>query len=196
MEPKDSVAKFIDKKSNWKDALINFRKILQNTELQETIKWGQLVYALNGKNVVGMGAFKSYVGLWFFQGVFLKDPDNVLVNAQEGKTKALRQLRFSNMDEIDYDLVKAYNAQAVQNQKAGKEIKADANKALIIPEEFQQALNDVNLVKSFAQFTPGRQREFTEHIAEAKQEATRKKRLKKVIPMITDGIGLNAKYRK
>ena len=59
------------------------------TELLETIKWGVPVYTLNDKNVLGMGAFKSYVGIWFFQGAFLDDPQKKLINAQEGKTKAL-----------------------------------------------------------------------------------------------------------
>ena len=52
--------------------------------LEENVKWGTPVYSLNGKNVVGITAFKSYVGLWFFQGIFLKDPFKYLVNAQEG----------------------------------------------------------------------------------------------------------------
>jgi uncharacterized protein YdeI (YjbR/CyaY-like superfamily) len=45
--------------------------------------------------VVGIGSFKSYFGLWFHQGALLSDDENVLINAQEGKTKALRQWRHS-----------------------------------------------------------------------------------------------------
>jgi uncharacterized protein YdeI (YjbR/CyaY-like superfamily) len=39
---------------------------------------------------VGIGGFKSYFGLWFHQGALLTDKAGVLINAQEGRTKALR----------------------------------------------------------------------------------------------------------
>jgi uncharacterized protein YdeI (YjbR/CyaY-like superfamily) len=197
MQSQTTVEDFLAKQVRWKEALIKFREILLNTELDESIKWGSPVYHLGGKNVLGIGAFKSYVGLWFFQGALLKDPKKLLVNAQDGKTKAQRQLRFTSEEEINYYLVKAYIDEAIQNQKAGKEIKADTNKLLIIPDELKSALKaDMGLKTSFEQFTPGKQREFAEYVMEAKQEVTRLKRLEKVIPMIKDGIGLNDKYRK
>lgn len=197
MDSNKPVEKFIEKHPNWKEALIKLREILLSTELEETIKWGAPVYSLNGKNVVGMGAFKSYVGLWFFQGTFLKDAKKVLVNAQDGKTKALRQLRFASEIEIDLDLLKSYIDEAIQNQKEGKEIKPDTKKSLIVPTELQAEIDtDSELKSSFEKFTPGKQREFAGYISEAKQEITRFKRVKKIIPLIKEGIGLNDKYRK
>jgi uncharacterized protein YdeI (YjbR/CyaY-like superfamily) len=49
------------------------RSIIQKSELVETVKWGVPVYTINDKNVVGSSVFKSYDGLWFFQGSYLKD---------------------------------------------------------------------------------------------------------------------------
>ena len=43
--------------------------------------------------------------------------------------------------------------------------------------------------------TPGRQREYNEHIASAKREATKQSRLAKILPMVLDGKGLHDKYR-
>lgn len=192
-----SVDEFIAKQSNWQEVLTTFRKILLSTELEENIKWGAPVYSLKEKNVVGMGVFKSYLGLWFFQGAFLKDPKKILVNAQDGKTKAQRQLRFTSEDQIDFGVVKAYIHEAIQNQKAGKEFKPDLKKPIIIPSEMRSALEkDIDLKYAFDTFTPGKKREFAEYISEARQEATRLKRLEKVILMIREGIGLNDKYRK
>jgi uncharacterized protein YdeI (YjbR/CyaY-like superfamily) len=85
--------------------LIVMREILCSTELKETIKWGTPVYTINDKNIVGLGSFKSYVGLWFYQGVFLKDEAGVLINATEGITKAMRQWRFNSVEEIDDRLI-------------------------------------------------------------------------------------------
>ena len=62
-----------------------------------------------------------------------------------------------------------------------------------LKEAFQ---NDIELQTAFNKFTKGKQREFTEHIANAKREETRISRLEKCIPMIKNGIGLNDKYRK
>ncbi len=197
MTSKTTAESYISRNDQWKEVLSEFRKILLNTELEETVKWGAPVYALNGKNVVGMGAFKSYVGLWFFQGAFLKDEKKVLVNAQGGKTKALRQMRFKSLEDVDLDLVKAYINEAIENQKAGKELKPDSKKPVIIPDELKTALaTDPKLKSAFDRFTPGKQREFADYISEAKQYTTRLKRLEKIIPMIKEGIGLNDKYRK
>ncbi len=69
--------------------------------MKETIKWGAPVYTLDYKNIVGLGAFKSYVGLWFFQGALLNDEKKKLINAQEDKTKALRQWRFNSVKKIE-----------------------------------------------------------------------------------------------
>jgi uncharacterized protein YdeI (YjbR/CyaY-like superfamily) len=115
MQSNKTVEEFLVKQDQWKESLMHLRELLLETELVETIKWGIPVYTINGKNVVGMGSFKSYVGIWFYQGAFLKDPNNVLVNAQEGKTEALRQLRFTSFGEIDYKLVKTYINEAIQN---------------------------------------------------------------------------------
>jgi uncharacterized protein YdeI (YjbR/CyaY-like superfamily) len=192
----NTVDDFLAQQDRWKAHLVKFRQILLQTELEETIKWGMPVYTLNGKHVVGIGAFKSYVGMWFYQGAFLKDEKKVLINAQEGKTKAQRQMRFTYEDEVDYALVKAYIEEAIQNQKAGKELKPDTNKPLEIPAELQAAIEgDSDLQNAFKKFSPGKQREFAAYISEVKQEATRQKRIEKIIPMIREGIGLNDKYR-
>lgn len=197
MQSQKTVEGFLAKHDRWKDALIKFREILLNTELQESIKWGIPVYSLHGKNVLGIGAFKSYVGLWFYQGAFLKDPQKLLINAQDGKTKAMRQLRFPSEQDIDLAVVKSYINEAIQNQKAGKEMKPDIKKPLVIPTEMQTVLDsDAALKSSFENFTPGKQREFADYISEAKQKATKQRRTEKIIPMIREGKGLNDKYRK
>lgn len=116
-ETDSRVDEFIQKKSGWGEELNQLRAILLSTELKETIKWGMPTYTLNGINVVGMGAFKSYFGLWFFNGVLLEDQGNQLINAQEGKTKSLRQWRFQSKDEINPSLISEYLAEAIQIQK-------------------------------------------------------------------------------
>jgi uncharacterized protein YdeI (YjbR/CyaY-like superfamily) len=192
-----TVDEYILNVAEGREILMVLRELILSTELTETVKWGIPVYTINDKNVVGMAAFKSYVGLWFYNGSFLKDEAGVLINASEGVTKALRQWRFTSVDEIDDSLVIKYLNEAIQNQKQGKELKPERNKPVIIPDELQvEFAEDKELENCFKRFTPGKQREFTNYISEAKTPETRKVRVEKVIPLILENIGLNDKYRK
>lgn len=127
----------------------------------------------------------------------MKDEQKLLINAQEGKTKALRQMRFTSINDIDKNAVLHYVKEAIENQKAGKEIKPNrTKKKTIIPIELQQILdNDSNLASNFKAIIPYKQREYCEYIATAKRDATKRNRLEKIIPMILNGIGLHDKYK-
>ncbi|KXX66979.1 YdeI family protein [Flammeovirga sp. SJP92] len=194
-----TVEDYITSSDNWKDELIYLRSILIDTELEEGMKWGAPIYMIQGKNVVGIASFKNYVGLWFHQGVLLKDEGGFLINAQENKTKALRQWRFSSFEELkqNTDVLKEYIEEAIKNQKAGKVVEVDRTpKPLILPNELVDAFTkDKELESAFKSLTLSKKREYGEHIASAKREATRLSRLEKVIPMIKQGVGLNDKYK-
>ena len=133
-----SAEEYIREKTHWSDELNILRKLILQTELKETIKWGAPVYTLDGKNIVGLAGFKNHFGIWFYNGVFLKDKEKALVNAQEGKTKALRQMRFESIEDIKPDIVLSYVKEAIANQKAGKEIKPNRKaKTVNVPSELQ-----------------------------------------------------------
>ncbi len=100
MKKVNSVEEYIEVHSHFSDALTLLRQIINSTELEETLKWSAPVYTLNNKNVLGLGAFKNHFGIWFFNGVFLKDEKQHLSTAQE-TTKGLRQMRFESPSEID-----------------------------------------------------------------------------------------------
>ena len=194
-----SVEAYIASGRDWKESLVLLRELLGSTILEETIKWGMPVYTLNNKNVAGFSAFKSWTGIWFFQGVFLKDKDGVLINAQEGTTKGLRQWRFESADEIrtHRDTILAYLEEAIRNQEQGKEIKPDRNKPIDVPRELKNALSqDPALRDNFNALSLSKRREYAEHVGSAKREETRQQRLERIIPMILEGIGLSDKYRK
>jgi len=66
-----------------------------------------------------------------------------------------------------------------------------------MPEFLAKALeSDAVLKASFEQLTPGKQKEYAEHIGGAKREQTQIERLAKIRPMILEGKGLNDKYKK
>jgi uncharacterized protein YdeI (YjbR/CyaY-like superfamily) len=196
MKKANSVDEYLEVNSNFSEALSLLRKIISSTELEETLKWSAPVYTLNGKNVLGLGAFKNHFGIWFFNGVFLKDEKNLLVNAQE-KTKALRQMRFESIDEINENAVLDYIKEAINNQKMGKELKPEKkDKKLLISKELKEVFKqNSELNEAFNNLTAYKQKEYVEYIDTAKREATKQSRLEKIIPMILKGAGLNNKYK-
>ncbi|MDX1427430.1 MAG: YdeI/OmpD-associated family protein [Salegentibacter mishustinae] len=191
-----SVQEYIETHPTWEKELESLRAIMQNTELEECIKWGAPVYALEGKNVAGIAAFKNHCALWFFNGALLKENTLSLHNAQEGKTKALRQIRFEKGDKIEPKILQKYVLEAIQIQREGKEIKPVPSKELVVPSELKVAFReDKDLEKSFQQLTKGKQREYADYISQAKRETTKQSRLEKIKPMIKNGEGLHDKYK-
>ncbi|QBZ99086.1 YdeI/OmpD-associated family protein [Flavobacterium sangjuense] len=185
-----------DKVNQWENELRILREIIQKTELVETNKWGGEVYTVNNKNVLGIGGFKNYFVIWFWNGVFLKDEAKVLVNANEGVTKGLRQWRFTSAADVNEKLVLHYINEAISNEKAGLSIKPEKKEAMKC-DFFESELNkDSKLNAAFEKFSPYKQKEFWEFMATAKQEKTKVTRLEKIKPMIMEGLGLNDKYRK
>jgi len=191
-----TVDEYVAKADNWQAELKRLREILNSTTLTEEVKWGAPCYTHKGKNVVGLAAFKGWVCLWFHQGALLRDNNKVLVNAQEGKTKALRQWRMTSAKEIKPSIIKRYVKEAIRHIDDGKEIKLVRSKRVDVPDELSKAMRrHKGATAAFRELTPGRQREYAEHIASAKRDETRKKRMDKILPMIVAGIGLHDKYR-
>ena len=190
-----TVDEYIVNHPNWEKELKQLREMVNSTTLEETVKWGRPVYTLEGKNVLGIGAFKNHCALWFFQGGLLEKNTALLINAQEGKTKALRQIKFEKGEKLPLDELEKYVAEAIRNQKEGREIKPETDKETKIPIELADAFQkDRALKRAFDDLTPGRQRDYCEYIAEAKRETTKTGRLDKISPMIKAGVGLNDKY--
>lgn len=181
----------------WHDELGRLREIVLATGLTETVKWGGPCYTCNGHNVVGVGGFKAYFGLWFHQGASLSDPRQVLINAQEGKTRALRQWRMSHAREIKPRIIASYLKEARALAESGQTIKPRRRQGLDLPEEMQTLLeNEPQVAAAFKALRPGQQREYADYVSEAKRADTRQRRIDKVRPMICAGKGLNDRYRK
>ncbi len=184
-----------DKVNNWQTELALLRDIIAKTPLVANTKWGGEVFTYEGKNTIGIGGFKNYFTIWFFNGVFLNDDQNVLVNAQEGVTKSLRQWRFYSAAAIDEKAILSYIDEAIENEKSGRKL-VSAKKQTIISDFFQNELNrNLEFKNGFEKLTPGKQREYLEYIDTTKREETKISRFEKIKPMILLGMGLNDRYQ-
>ena len=196
MSNKQTVAEIIAASRHFPTEQQQLREILLGLPLVETVKWGSPCYTYNDKNVVGIGGFKQYFGLWFFQGALLSDAAGHLINAQEGKTKALRQWRMQSASDIDAAAIRRYVEEAISLVETGREVSPRRNLPVEVPPELEQGLARTRGARAaFRSLTPGRQREYARYVAEAKRETTRVSRVEKVLPMILEGTGLNDRYR-
>ncbi|HEA31344.1 MAG TPA: hypothetical protein ENH91_15350 [Leeuwenhoekiella sp.] len=187
MEKTTKTEAFFDQESPFKGALNRLRAIINATVLEEDFKWNTPVYTMNGKNVVGLGTFKNHFAIFFFNGDLLQDPNNVLVNAQEGKTKHMRQLRYTAAEHLDEDTVKTFIQKAITSQKASLSTAKNTsnNKNTLLPKELQNAfsLSD-HLKKRFMLLSTEKQQEYVQYIGKGDNEKTRNKRLEHCIPFI------------
>jgi uncharacterized protein YdeI (YjbR/CyaY-like superfamily) len=194
MNPK-VVDRFLDRAKNWKEEMKLLRKICLDCGLTEDFKWMHPCYTFKGKNIVLIHGFKEYCALLFHKGALLKDEENILVQQTEN-VQAARQIRFASEKEITEiePTIKTYIYEAIEVEKLGLEVKMKNTSDFNVAPEFQKVLNEMpELKEAFEALTPGRQRGYLLYFSSAKQSKTRVSRIKKCIPKIIDGLGLNDK---
>ncbi|MGE7760360.1 YdeI/OmpD-associated family protein [Peribacillus sp. NPDC097895] len=191
MNPK--VDEFLSKAKNWKEEYEKLRNIVLDCELTEEFKWMHPCYTFEKKNIVLIHGFKEYCALLFHKGALLQDANGILIQQTENVQSA-RQIRFTNVQEIVEmeTILKAYIHEAIEVEKAGLEVEFKKTTDFIIPEEFQNKLDEIPALKNaFEALTPGRQRAYIRYFSEPKQSKTRVSRVEKYIQEILNGKGLN-----
>jgi uncharacterized protein YdeI (YjbR/CyaY-like superfamily) len=191
-ETNPKVDAYVEQATNWKEALRKLRDIILECQLDEELKWGVPCYTCNDANIVLIHTFKAYCAILFFKGSLLKDEEAVLVQ-QTKNVQAGRQIRFTSASQVDalQAVVKAYVQEAIAVEKAGLTVEFKETADFDMPEEFQARLDDSpQLQEAFEALTPGRQRAYLLHFAEAKQSKTRAARVEKCVPHILAGKGL------
>lgn len=181
----------------WGAEIREMRRVLAGLNMQEERKWGKPTYTVDGKNVVILQAFKEYFGLGFFQGALLKDPKKLLV--QLGQVQAGRVMKFTSAKEIKAKapIIKAYVKEAVAIEKAGLRVEPKKTSDFPVPEELTaQFRKNPRLKRAFEALTPGRQRSYLFHFAQAKKSETRVARIEKAMPAIFEGRGFLERARR
>jgi uncharacterized protein YdeI (YjbR/CyaY-like superfamily) len=184
---------FLKRQTTWRGALEKLRQILAASGLTEELKWGKPCYSLGGKNIALIHEFKDYCAILFHKGALLKDPEAVLVQ-QTKNVQSARQIRFTSVEEVRAleTTVKAYLAEAIEVERAGKKVSYKKTEDMEVPLELTSKLaKNSKLKAAFAALTPGRQRSYILHFSQAKQPATRAARVEKHVPRILKGLGLD-----
>jgi len=191
MNPK--VDGYLRKAKKWQEELEKLRMIILDCQLTEELKWGKPCYTFQKSNIVIIQGFKEYCALLFFKGALLNDANGILIKPGKN-TQAGRQIRFTNVREIVEmeTILKAYIYEAIEVEKAGLKVNFKKTTEFIIPEEFQNRLDEIPALKTaFDALTPGRQRAYILYFSAPKQSKTRESRVEKSMQQILNGKGLN-----
>ena len=159
---------------------------------EETLKWSMPAYTLGGKIVLITAAFKGHATLNFWRGQELRgnaaDADAM---GQFGKLTSLADLP---PDSVDALVRKA--AELAASAPAPRKTKHAAKPPPELHPEFAAALDAAPTAKAALDgFPPSAQRDYFEWIAEAKQPATRAKRIATAVEWLSEGKRRHWKYQ-
>jgi uncharacterized protein YdeI (YjbR/CyaY-like superfamily) len=159
----------------------------------ETVKWGHPSFEYKGI-LCGMAAFKQHAafGFWKHDLVVGKDAKSKEAMGSFGRITSLADLppaaRFTS-------LVK----KAMELNDAGikvARVKTRKKKPIAMHPDFEKALaRDAKARTHFDAFSPSCQREYLEWIGDAKQDATRERRIATAAAWIAQGKPRNWKYQ-
>lgn len=163
-------------------------------DVEETIKWGMPSFTRHGI-LAGMAAFKAHVAFGFWKGKLVTGDDTRADEAMWGFG------RITSLDDLPpkrklLAMVKKAATLNEQGAKAPRAVKR-AKPALRTPADLSAALKAKAKAKAFwATLSPSAKRDYIEWITEAKQQATRAKRLAETVQWLGEGKRRNWKYER
>lgn len=191
--------KFID---NYIEKLPNFsreisqqlRNLIQqsNNKVKEDWKWNIPIFQLNDM-VCGFAGFKKHVSLTFFNGAAMKDTNNLF--SKDCTAKNTRTIKINSIKDINEQQFLNYFKEAFLLSEIG--VKKEVNKKeILIPKLLENALNKNKIAKqNFENMAYTYRKEYALHISDAKREATKHKRLEKVIFNLEKNIKMHEQYQ-
>jgi uncharacterized protein YdeI (YjbR/CyaY-like superfamily) len=162
--------------------------------VEEAIKWSMPAYTLDGKIVLITAAFKAHLALNFWRGQELRgDAANADAMGQFGKIKSLEELP----SDAELDRLIREAAELAKSAPAPRRTKHEPKPTPELHPEFAAALANAPKAKAVLDvFPPSAQRDYFEWIAEAKQEATRQKRIATAIEWLSEGKRRHWQYER
>jgi uncharacterized protein YdeI (YjbR/CyaY-like superfamily) len=162
-------------------------------DAEETIKWSMPAYTVGGKIVLITAAFKAHTALNFWRGQELNSShDTVGAMGQFGKIKSLEELP----PDAELDRLIREAAELAKTAPTPRKAKYEPKPAPTLHPDFASALSKAPAAKAVLDgFPPSAQRDYFEWISEAKQDATRAKRIETAVEWLTEGKRRHWKYQ-
>jgi uncharacterized protein YdeI (YjbR/CyaY-like superfamily) len=158
-------------------------------DIEEAMKWSHPTYCIGGKIVMGMASFKAHAAVHFWRGQELGLAAKNGAMGQLGKLTSVADLP----PDLD-DLIRKA-AQLSATAPAPRKPKHPPKPPPALHPEFAEALAKAPKAKAVLDsFPASAQRDYLEWVAEAKQDATRSKRIATAIEWLTEGKRRHWKY--
>lgn len=167
-------------------------------DIEEAMKWSFPHFEYKG--ILGnMAAFKNHVSFGFWKAKLMSDPKGILNPMGDEKT-SMGSAKLSSEKELPPKKVLVeYVREAIRLNEEGVKIERAPRPAqpVEVPDDLAAALKKDRKAKAtFDAFPPSHKREYIEWITEAKQEATRQKRLATTLEWLAAGKSRNWKYTR
>ncbi len=162
-------------------------------EAVETIKWSMPCFTVDGKILANMAAFKAHCafGFWKREEVVPGEDKRSEAMGQYGRIESMKDLPAKRELQAQIRHAAELIRSGAKSARTANAPKAPA----VAPADLLQALGaNPAAQKTFGAFPPGKQREYIEWITEAKQVATREKRLGQAVEWMAEGKSRNWKY--
>lgn len=161
-------------------------------DVEEAMKWSMPAYIVGGKILLITAAFKAHAALNFWRGQELRgDTANAEAMGQFGKLTSVADLPPDG--ELDRLIKEA--AKVAKNAPAPRKTKHAPKPPPQMHPDFAAALSKAPKAKAALDgFPPSAQRDYLEWISEAKQDATRHKRIATAVEWLSEGKRRNWKY--
>jgi uncharacterized protein YdeI (YjbR/CyaY-like superfamily) len=161
-------------------------------DIEEAMKWSMPAYIVGGKILLITAAFKAHAALNFWRGQELRgDTANAEAMGQFGKLTSAADLPPDG--ELDRLIREA--AEVGKYAPAPRKTKHAPKPPPQMHPDVAAALSKAPKAKAALHgFPPSAQREYLEWILEAKQDATRQKRIATAVEWLSEGKRRNWKY--
>jgi len=163
----------------------------------ETIKWGCPFFDYHGL-LCGLAAFKAHCSMFFWRDIDVTRwlPKTNTAGAGMGQFGKLTALDDLPKDSV---LLACVRAAVAQREAPSSKIKRarKPGKELPVPADLKKALaakSNAKAAMTFKNFAPSARREYIDWLLDAKQPATRERRLRTTIEWLTEGKPRNWKY--
>jgi len=162
-------------------------------EAEEAMKWSAPTFTLNGKILIVMASFKAHAALNFWRGQELGDGQpKAGAMGQFGKLTALADLP----SDAELDALIREAAALARTAPAPRKTKHAPKPPPEMHPEFATALDKAPKAKAVLDgFPASARRDYVEWIAEAKQDATRQKRIATAVEWLSEGKRRHWKYQ-
>jgi hypothetical protein len=163
-------------------------------EVVETIKWGMPAFEHKGP-MCGMAAFKAHAtfGFWKHDLIVGDDPKSLEAMGSFGRLQSLKDLPSKS---VLLKLVRKARKLNDEGIKSARPKHSPKPEPTMHPALKAALARNKRAAATFSDFSPSHRREYLEWIAEAKQEATRERRIAQAIEWMAEGKSRHWKYQK